>query len=93
MEIVLNSKFKEIESWIDDVLKDDIIFDKSVTKEFVIYYYCSKHNIFRISSKIYDDFYDRFSKYYYSEKDFRKIVKDFLKSHKNLHVSKVWIGC
>lgn len=93
MEIILNSKTVEIESWISEVLKEEIVFDKSVTKDFAIYYYCTKHNIFRISGKIYDDFYEKFSKYYYSERDFRKIVKDFLKQNKNLNVDKVWIGC
>ena len=94
-KIVLNTKTEEIKLWIADLFKDgNISYDKSVChNDFVLYYYCSKKEIFRISGKIFKEFDDKFSEFYYYENDFRNFIKEFLIINKNIKIKKVWIGC
>ncbi len=99
-KIELNTQSKWINRWLNQTFqfhKNDVILDRISIKhedsDTTFCFYDAKTKIFRISRYAYLSFDNIFSEYYYYEKDFRNIVKEYVQKRYNIEIKTVWIGC
>ena len=100
MEIKLYTQTKWINRWLNQTFQfigncdiPDRISIKHEDSNTAFCFYDAKTKIFRISRYTYLHFDCNFAEFYYYEKDFRNIIKEYVQTRYNIEIKKVWIGC
>lgn len=98
-KIELNTRTEQIQRFLESIFHGvDNILDRTTvfypcSPEYAFCFYDAKTKIFRIGGDMYRYFDSLFSEYYYYEKDFRNIIKEYVQTRYNIEIKTVWIGC